>query len=736
MNHINIQNESSNITEYIDSTILEKLYNLFSGEITPTELDSIILDNASLLKGNLTVPAVYKFIYDWLLARYPDTLRINYNDLYIYIKDPYIEAKLIENNFGDSSNSHVLYSKAFAATTLPIFGITDSYNVYEENITEFKELAEFTNVKKLPRNLFRQCRNIDTVDLRNVTELDLMAFYRSGIRHCLNSGNIEIIGNQCLEGCTNLETFDFSSVRSIGNLGVINTKLTEIHFNGSENISLGAQSIRNNKVLTVIDGLQNVKNFTNGNIFSDNTALLELRLDNLELCDGNNFVNNCSSLHTFYAPKFATKVEYGTFDGCKALTNLTIDWENITTIKGNAFANCTSLTSDKIDISHVIEFTGGSHFSGCTSLTSLTLNPSIISIPENFCFNCTNLSSINLSNIVSIGKYSFKNCTSLTSIDVQNVTTCVNNSFNGCKGLTTIDMPNATTIGEGTFNGCTALTSVNIPNCTNVGGWVFKDDTELITITGLENFVGASTDHLTYNNCSKLVFPNQINVTGEYIGYGTFYNCKTLKNINLSSNTHSLYNSAFQGCTNLVSITGLENIQYIGLYAFYGCANLEGVINLSNLVGWVPSTRINNAVQGGQNMLFANCPKIIKVIIGQIPCIKAESLGGDFSPFKQCTLLHTVDITNITDYIQFANNQLFWSCDNIKNLVLRQNSVVECKIAGISSLSINNICPSSTHSTFRIYVPDSLVNDYKTAENWSNIESYIRPLSEYVEITD
>ena len=714
MNHINIQNESSNITEYIDSTILEKLYNLFSGEITPTELDSIILDNASLLKGNLTVPAVYKFIYDWLLARYPDTLRINYNDLYIYIKDPYIEAKLIENNFGDSSNSHVLYSKVFAATTLPIFGITDSYNVYEENITEFKELAEFTNVKKLPRNLFRQCRNIDTVDLRNVTELDSTVFYRSGIRHCLNSGNIEIIGNQCLEGCTNLETFDFSSVRSIGNLGVINTKLTEIHFNGSENISLGAQSIRNNKVLTVIDGLQNVKNFTNGNIFSDNTALLELRLDNLELCDGNNFVNNCSSLHTFYAPKFTTKVEYSTFGGCKALTNLTIDWENITTIKGNAFTNCTSLTSDKIDISHVTEFTGGSHFLGCTSLTSLTLNPSITSIPEKFCYDCTNLSSINLSNIVLIGK----------------------NSFYKCKGLTTIDAQNVVKIESSAFDTCTALTSVNIPNCTKVGGWVFKDNTELTTITGLENFVGASTSHKTYCDCKKLNFPDNINITSEYVGYQTFYNCKTLKNINISSNTHSLYNSAFQGCTNLVSITGLENIQYIGVYAFYGCANLEGVINLSNLVGWVPSTRIDNAEQGGQNMLFANCPKITKVIIGQIPCIKAESAGSEFSPFKQCTLLHTVDITNITDYIQFANNKLFWSCDNIKNLVLRQNSVVECKIAGISSLSINNICPASTQSTFRIYVPDSLVNDYKTAENWSNIESYIRPLSEYVEITD
>ena len=711
MNHINIQNESTNITEYVDSNILEKIYNLFSGEVTPTELDHIILDNTSILKGHLTVQVIFKFIYDWLLERYPNTLRINYNDLYIYIKDPYIEAKLLENNFGDITNSHVTYSKAFAATTLPIFGITNSYNEYEENITEFKELAEFTNVKKLPNQIFRQCRNLETVDLVNITELEATAFYRSGIKHCLNSGNVEIIGAQCFEN-SQLETFDFSSVKSIGNLCMQGTKLNEVHFNGSEDLVLGSQSFRSCTNLTVIDGLENIKDIPN-DTFAGCSALLELRLNNCESIGIRSFVD-CTSLHTFYAPKLNTKIDENSFNNCQSLTNLTINWENITTIKSTAFQNCKLLESDDIDISHVMSFIGTSHFNGCTSLTSLTLNLGIVAIPNQFVRGCNNLTSIN-------------NISNITIIDW--------GAFYGCTSLTSISFPNVTTINGSAFYGCTSLTSIDIPNCTHVNDHVFTNCNQLTTITGLSNFVGSSTDHATYKDCSNLLFPNQINITSEYVGYNTFKNCKEIKHVSLSSNTNSLYNSAFQNCINLTDITGLENIQYIGMYAFSGCLNLEGVINLSNLLGFVPNTRIDNDVQGEEIMLFNDCAKITKVIIGNIPYLRAAQHGGEFSPFKNCTLLHTLDIANIDDYIEFAHNQLFFNCPNIKNLVLRQNSVVECKIT-VSTLSITNIVPSTTTSTFKIYVPDELVNDYKTATNWANIQSYIRPLSEYVEITD
>lgn len=40
---------------------------------------------------------------------------------------------------------------------------------------------------------------------------------------------------------------------------------------------------------------------------------------------------------------------------------------------------------------------------------------------------------------------------------------------------------------------------------------------------------------------------------------------------------------------------------------------------------------------------------------------------------------------------------------------------------------------NSTNSTFFIYVPDASVDAYKKATNWSQYQSRIKPLSEYVE---
>lgn len=767
MNHINIQNESTNITEYIDSNILEKIYNLFSGEVTPTELDHIILDNTSILKGNITVPSVYKFIYDWLLERYPNTLRINYNDLYIYIKDPYIEAKLLENNFGDSTNSHVTYSKAFAATTLPVFGITGSYNEYEENIAEFKELAEFTNVKKLSRSIFRNCKNIETVDLVNITELEDTVFYRSGIKHCLNSGNVEIIGAQCFEDCTNLETFDFSSIKKIGTHSIFNTGLTTIHFNGSEDIILMNQAINNNKSLTVIDGLQNVKQFTANSIFSNNTALLELRLDNLELCDGNNFVNNCTSLHTFYAPKLATKIEYGTFGSCKALKNLTIDWENITTIKGSAFNSCTSLTSDKVDISHVTEFTGDRHFNECSSLTSLTLNQNIINIPEYFCYKCTNLSTINLTNCTTIGAYVFFN-TSLVNVDISacsslggsvfsgvntlvSVNLCsdlktLNGSvFKNCSNLSNINTNSAviTSIGESTFEGCKSLTTFDVSSVMSLGAWSF-----------------AYCDNLTTLNISSVItnIPNQcfrtnpkLTSVGDLSGVKTiekyaFLDCPLLTGPLDLSNCETINESAFKGCSALTEVTLTTKCTLIKGEAFNGCTNLELVGDLSN-VTMLGTHFANdmNTFRGCSSLVSVNLSNKCTLLCGNTfrGCTSLTSVG-DISgltdiyagTFHDCSsLIQNIDLSNITGSIGEA---AFQGCSSLTSILvganvqkIDQNAFKDCPLLTVKFLGItppSNFAINAFNShIYKILVPNDSLNSYKVKipeSLHSKIETY------------
>ena len=122
----------------------------------------------------------------------------------------------------------------------------------------------------LYRNFQYISDQFESIDLRNITTFTSNAFYWCGIHNCKNAGNITNIPGQCFELATELCEFDFSSVLSIGWLGVHSTKLTEIHFGGSPDIVLANNSIKNNTLLTTIDGLENMTTMPEYNAFINN----------------------------------------------------------------------------------------------------------------------------------------------------------------------------------------------------------------------------------------------------------------------------------------------------------------------------------------------------------------------------------------------------------------------------------------------------------------------------------
>ena len=75
-------------------------------------------------------------------------------------------------------------------------------------------------------------------------------------------------------------------------------------------------------------------------------------------------------------------------------------------------------------------------------------------------FNCSNLTSVAISNsVTSIGSYAFYNCSSLTSVTIPDgVTSIDERAFSGCSSLTSITIPNSvTSIGDGAFDACSSL---------------------------------------------------------------------------------------------------------------------------------------------------------------------------------------------------------------------------------------------------------------------------------------
>ena len=97
---------------------------------------------------------------------------------------------------------------------------------------------------------------------------------------------------------------------------------------------------------------------------------------------------------------------------------------------------------------------------------------------------------------------------------------------------------------------------------------------------------------------------------------------------------------------------------------------------------------------------------------------KCTSIGG--YAFYSCTNLTTVDLPKCTSIRSYT----FSSCTNLTTVILSNNQVVTLMHPSAFSNS------AISRRTGYIYVPDNLVDSYKTATNWSTYASQIKPLSE------
>ena len=216
------------------------------------------------------------------------------------------------------------------------------------------------------------------------------------------------------------------------------------------------------------------------------------------------------------------------------------------------------------------------------------------------------------------------------------------------------------------------------------------------------------------------------------MGAYCFYHCNKLKKVILSGTNLNLGTNIFSG-SGLTQIQGTENIKYIGGNVFYG-TNISGTLNLCNCVG--PGSRNSGSQTPDLRCLLGNVSGITKVILGDwdITFDKTDwSLMGEYrSFFDNCSGLTTVDFKSMYDFpnirhydTNYIRSGFFYRCPNMTNFIIRQESVVPLQYTD-DIVHPNDIGgPNVT-----LYVPDSVVNDYKTAAGWSNIASQIKGLSE------
>lgn len=172
-----------------------------------------------------------------------------------------------------------------------------------------------------------------------------------------------------------------------------------------------------------------------------------------------------------------------------------------------------------------------------------------------------------------------------------------------------------------------------------------------------------------------------------------FYNDKQLSSVTLQNATHVGAN-AFERCT-LLSKCSVDKMQTCGDSAF-SRANLSQAVfpNLSAIA---------------RNM-FVFCSYLKKV-----KCDKAISI--DERAFNGCASLEVIDILGGGNISAPSTSELY----KLKSVVLRDAE-------NVTATSDTIWLPSSV----TIYVPDSLMEQYNSATNWSS--RTIKPLSEYVEV--
>ena len=429
---------------------------------------------------------------------------------------------------------------------------------------------------------------------------------------------------------------------------------------------------------------------------------------------GQNVFQNYLDLTSADFPN-VTEIGADAFNGCGRLTS--IDFPKVTYIGHSAFYNCSSLTD--INFPNATN-TGIRAFEGCTNLTS-AIFPNATEI-DNYTFNnCTLLTTIDCPKVTRIGVNAFYHCASLPSINAPLVTTIRENAFNSC-WIENLDFPNVSDIGDNAFDSCPKLINIDLPEVTNIGAYAFNHCINLKSV----NFPKTTKiGKYAFNGCTSLTNINASKVTS--IGPYAFSDCVKLTSAEFPNITH-IEEYTFKKCTNLTNID-VSQAADIGRYAFNACSNLASVIGPKVI-------SIGEAA-------FAGCKSLVNVDFPQLASIGLMTFSGCSNltsivcpkttsmfhyAFSGCSKLISVNISNITsiEYRTFEN------CYSLINLFISQTDQV-CKLGDTDAFNGCYHILGTTNSTYNpeglkdgyIYVPASLLSQYKVATNWNTFATQI-----------
>ncbi len=381
----------------------------------------------------------------------------------------------------------------------------------------------------------------------------------------------------------------------------------------------------------------------------------------------------------------------------------------VASISMQAFSNCTNLTS--VTISDTVRLIGTEAFGGCSSLPGVVLPSGIKEMGWGVFYDCPLLCTagpmggdydIQFSWTADIPKNAFNGCGSLTNIRIPyGITSLGDNVFKDCIGLTEITIPGSVeSIGMYAFSGCIGLTDVKLPNSVeSLGARAFSNCSRLESLSLPSGLT--TLDYSVCYGCSSL---KSITLPGSLtsIGSDAFGKCVSLTDIVIPDGVTYIGAQTFSGCSSLASISLPNSLDTIGFGAFKGCKVLERVVFPNTM------TRMDGA-------LFSGCSSLTSVTLP--PCLTV--LGSDF--FLNCGNLEEVTLPEGLTSISFS---AFRYCSSLKRIdiprgVARIDNHAFSECLGLEEIRFNGFAPDFGVNSFysvaakAYYPPDSTWTDDK-----------------------
>ena len=299
--------------------------------------------------------------------------------------------------------------------------------------------ATFTETGKIvPESIFQNCKNLQQVNLSNMTEIGKWAFNNCALTTLSIPASVTKICAQAFMNCSALKTLKFEAGTSEKEL-VLETEA----FFGCVNMDLANGGVLPSRIISIA-----ARTF-------QGCGITKLTLPTNEKLTGITRKLDFNGVQTDNMGALG----YGAFFGCSKLTDLTIP-ANVTVINEVVFQDC--------NLKNVT-------FADATKITEI----------QNYAFtNNPNLTGLfadkNFDNLKTIGKGAFQNCFKLTDADFKNLTKNVtrieNETFRNChEGLNIIDIHSGITfIGAGAFADNPYVTKIIVHSGTQIDAQTYN----------------------------------------------------------------------------------------------------------------------------------------------------------------------------------------------------------------------------------------------------------------------